>query len=275
MFIQSRSTKFSKIGRIPRKIFFTLFIIMLSFQINPNQMTSAEENEGIQPNILILLGDNFGLSYFDVRSELENDGCNVSTIGMVDPLQSCKNHERQTIHPDILFEAWDNKQFSQYDAIVIPAGFHHKTLAVNPEVQNWIQRAYKEGLVIGTICASIYVLAKTDGLLKKVEVARFQTYDSALDRAEANQIYQQIVVDGQIVTTGTGNTLTGGQLSDADMTEFVDELQVAIDSEQKRQDTIQKVFIFGSIGIGIGLTTVAVMGIKYDLFTKIAAKFSK
>lgn len=89
-----------------------------------------------------------------------------------------------------------------YDAIVIPGGAAPEALRVNDDVVNFVKQAHEQGKVIAGICHGPQVMISAD-ILKGVSATSYVGIRDDLKNAGSNYLDQEVVVDGNIITSRT------------------------------------------------------------------------
>ncbi len=189
---------------------------------NPHQALIQNTHD---VNILTLIADGIGNTYFTVKDQFEEWGWNVTTAGLTNNHTGCPNKDPIVIPSDILISEIDN--ISQYDCVFIASGAQHHILRDDQSVLDFINTSYNEGLVISTLCVSTVILADAD-IINGIKVVGAPLYYN--DIVEAGGIFElqaEVVSDGRIITGGRGGGPTGG----GDLAAPTSELCVAIAKE--------------------------------------------
>ncbi len=176
------------------------------------QETDVEEVEP-ESNLkaMILLGNEFGNSYFDMKDELEALGFEVVTVGAgsLKVLDSCPNHTNKPVVPDMNISDIDESNITEYCALYIPAGKHHRTLPFTNGVDDFLNLCYENSICISSMCAGSLVLASVDGLIEGYALASNSSSKSGITNAGANAKSTEIVVDGLFVTSSASYKSSG------------------------------------------------------------------
>ncbi len=102
-------------------------------------------------SVLVLLGEWFGDAYFPLKTEIESRGWVMKRIGVDVEYRGCYNKKRDVLlRSDILIP--DLKDFSGYDALIIPSGPQFRKLNANPVVLQFVQDAHAAGLLVASFC---------------------------------------------------------------------------------------------------------------------------
>lgn len=163
------------------------------------------------PQAIILIGNEFGNTYFDMKTALEDQGFTVVTVGVGDKtlLSSCPNHENQPVTPDMNIKELDESNIGEYALIFIPAGKHHRTLPYISDVQRLLQLGKDEGLYLSAVCAGNIVLAEVDELIEGHTLAYSSLTEKKVKEAGGKVQYQSVVADGCFVTGAAGGGKSG------------------------------------------------------------------
>lgn len=89
-----------------------------------------------------------------------------------------------------------------YDAVIIPGGSAPEALRVNDEVVEFVKQANEQGKVIAGICHGPQVMISAD-ILKGVNTTSYIGIRDDLKNAGSNFLDQEVVVDGNIITSRT------------------------------------------------------------------------
>ncbi|MFX0209437.1 MAG: DJ-1/PfpI family protein, partial [Candidatus Hodarchaeota archaeon] len=188
-------------------IIFTCIIPLLICNGSNNQ-SQVVVQDPTNINILSLIADGVGNTYFTFKNQFEEWEWTVTTAGLEENHTGCPNKDPITISSDILISAIVN--ISQYDCIFIASGAQHHILREDPSVLNLIRNAYNEGLVISTLCVSTVILADAD-IINGIKVVGSPLYYYDIEEAGGTfDLYAEVVSDKRIITGGKGGGPTGG-----------------------------------------------------------------
>ena len=197
-------------------------LIISSGFVNPSQV---EIQVPIDVNILSLIANGVGNTYFTVIDQFEKWGWNVTTAGLSDNHTGCPNKDPILVTSDILVSEINN--VSHYDCIFIASGAQHKLLRIRQSVLDLIKTAYNEGLIISTLCASTVILADA-GIINDTKVTGHSIYKTEVEAAGGIfDLNVKVVSDKRVVTGAVG----GGPYGGGDLTAPTFELCVAIARE--------------------------------------------
>lgn len=87
-----------------------------------------------------------------------------------------------------------------FAAVVIPGGYAPDILRRYKEVNNFVRDMYNQGKVVAAICHAGWVLVSA-GILKDRRVTGFSAIKDDLINAGAQFIDQEVVVDGNLITS--------------------------------------------------------------------------
>jgi len=117
----------------------------------------------------------------------------------------------------------DTVSASQFDAVVVPGGFAPDRLRRYPAVLKLVKEADEQGKIIGAICHAGWVLVSAQ-VLKGRTVTSVKAIKDDIVNAGANWVDQEVVRDGNIVTSRTPE----------DLPAFCREMIAAIESNPAR-----------------------------------------
>jgi len=100
----------------------------------------------------------------------------------------------------------DDVDASDYDALLVPGGFSPDLLRINPKNSAFAKAFFKGNKPIFTICHGPQFLVNTDEL-KDREMTSFISVRKDLENAGANVRDEEVVVDGNLVTSRTPDDL--------------------------------------------------------------------
>lgn len=90
----------------------------------------------------------------------------------------------------------------EFDAVIIPGGSAPEALRVNDEVLEFVKQAREQDKVIAGICHGPQVMISAD-ILKGVSATSYIGIRDDLKNAGSNFLDQEVVVDGNIITSRT------------------------------------------------------------------------
>ena len=198
----------------------------------PTAEPTPEARTDYPLNAIIIVGNEFGNTYFDMKTELEAQGFTVTTVGVgsKDLLSSCPNHENQKVTPDLNIKDITEENINDYSVVFIPAGKHHKTIGSYRDVKRVLNLCKENYLYISAVCAGNIVLSEIDGLIEGTKIACSTITKKPVQNAGGICAYDNVVVDGYFVTgkQGGGNTASGHKA--APTKEVAEELRKLVDS---------------------------------------------
>lgn len=174
----------------------------------------------------IIVGNQFGNTYFDMKMALEERGFWVTTVGVggKELLSSCPNHEDIPITPDMDITDIDEDNINDYQLVFIPAGKHHRSIQYSDDVHNVLTLSKQSGLYISAVCAGNVVLASADSLIEGSEIACSSYTRDFVVAAGGIAKFSTITVDGQFVTAGSGGGNSGTSHEGAPIDKLADKL---------------------------------------------------
>lgn len=219
-----------------------LYVLILSLMI----LTMGCENQNthnieapVEPIVetqiplqaIIIIGNEFGNTYFDMKQALETQGFSVITVGIGNKelLSSCPNHETIEVTPDLDITEITEDNISEYALVFIPSGKHHRTIQYSKEVKRVLNLSKDNSLYISSVCAGNIVLSSVEGLIDGYEIACNVSTKESIDNAGGIGKYDRVVVDGCFVTGNTGGGKTGTGHEGAPTKELAEQLKVLID----------------------------------------------
>ena len=205
-----------------------LFAAMLSSCGAATSPATAEPTATPAPALraLIIVGNQFGNTYFDMKTELELLGFEVDTagVGENETLDSCPNHENIPITPDVNVTEITEENISDYQLVFIPAGKHHRSIQYSLDVRRVLNLSKEKGLYISAVCAGNIVLSAVDGLIEGYEIAASSATISSIQNAGGIAKYSSVVADGQFITGSSG----GGSHSSAPIKRMAEKIKELI-----------------------------------------------
>lgn len=180
---------------------------------------------------MIIIGDEFGNTYFDMKKELEIQGFLVVTVGVGNKklISSCPNHENIQVTPDINIIDINDENIIGFSLVFIPAGKHHRTIQFSEDVKRILTLGKESSLYISSVCAGNIVLASVEGLIEGYEIACSTDTKEYIDSAGGISKNERVVVDGCFVTGNSGGGKTGGGHEIAPTKELAEKLKSLVD----------------------------------------------
>jgi protease I len=94
----------------------------------------------------------------------------------------------------------DQMSAADFDGIVIPGGYAPDLMRRYPKMVQLVRDFYESGKVVAAICHAGWMLASAE-ILKGKTVTSFFAIKDDLVHAGANWVDQQVVVDGNLITS--------------------------------------------------------------------------
>ncbi len=88
----------------------------------------------------------------------------------------------------------------EFDALVIPGGYSPDHLRTDRAVVSFVQKMIRSGKLIAAVCHGPQLLIEADGVDGKV-LTSFASVKTDLLNAGAKWVDQEVVVDGQLITS--------------------------------------------------------------------------
>jgi len=124
-------------------------VMMLTALATP--VRPAAEAPGRPLNVLVLLGEWFGDSYFPLAKEIEARGWTLKRVGVEPEYRGCYNKKRDVVlRSDVLIP--DLKDFTGYDALIIPSGPQWRKFNEDRTVLKFVRDAHAAGLIVASFC---------------------------------------------------------------------------------------------------------------------------
>ena len=179
---------------------------------------------------MIIIGNEFGNTYFDMKQELEYQGFEVITVGVGEKqlYSSCPNHENQQVTADIDIAEITEENINDYSVVFIPAGKHHRALQYSKEIARVLNLCKTSYLYISSLCAGNIVLAGVDGLIEGYEISCSAVSTDAVSKAGGICNYSSVVVDGYFVTGKIGGGNSGSSHTTAPTKQLAEKLKSLI-----------------------------------------------
>lgn len=90
---------------------------------------------------------------------------------------------------------------SDYDALVLPGGVGNPdTMRMVPEAVQFVREFFQQGKPVGAICHAPWMLIEAD-VVRGRTVTSWPSLKTDLKNAGANRVDQQVVLDGDLVTS--------------------------------------------------------------------------
>lgn len=124
---------------------------------------------------------------------LRRAGAEVVTVSVMER-EGVMGAHNICVHADELFE---DCNFSDADAMVLPGGSGHKILLEEKALLEELKKAHANGKVVSAICASPMILGSI-GLLKGRKATCFPGFEQYLEGATV--VNELSVIDGNVVT---------------------------------------------------------------------------
>ncbi len=89
---------------------------------------------------------------------------------------------------------------SDFDAVVVPGGYAPDKMRLHPEFAQFVRLMHEEGKLVASLCHGPWVLASA-GILSGRKVTCWPSLKDDMMNAGARYIDQEVVVDGNIITS--------------------------------------------------------------------------
>jgi len=137
------------------------FLLTLTIGVGitaPNLVQADTQSEQIK--ILFVMDDEFGVSYYYIRTVFERYGWNITTTALKETIISCDYGNNNPIDVDILLT--EISDVTEYDILTIMPGNTHEGLRINDSALDLIRNAVNEELIVTAWCRAVRVLAAAD-----------------------------------------------------------------------------------------------------------------
>ncbi len=94
----------------------------------------------------------------------------------------------------------------QYSVLIIPGGYAPDHMRRNKNMVQLVKSMHKQGKIVAAICHAGWMLASA-GILKGAKVTSFIAIKDDLENAGADWIDQEVVIDGNLITSRTPDDL--------------------------------------------------------------------
>jgi protease I len=153
--------------------------------------------------IAILIGDMFNVfEFWYPYYRLKEEGAEIIVVGSGrtdvfsgKPGTECKADVSAT-----------DVAAGDFDGLVIPGGYAPDMMRRHPAMVNLVKDMYQENKLVAAICHAGWMLASADILHSKKVTSYFAIKDD-LVHAGANWVDQDVVVDGNLITSRTPDDL--------------------------------------------------------------------
>jgi len=132
---------------------------------------------------------------------LVEEGAEVKIIG-----PEIKNYQSKHGYPIQAEFAADKVKADDFDGVVVPGGFAPDRLRRYPAVLNLVRGVFRKGGVVASICHGAWVLISA-GIMKGKQATCVSAIKDDLINAGATYLDQEVIVDGNLVTSRTPQDL--------------------------------------------------------------------
>ena len=134
------------------------------------------------------------------KGALESAGARVDVIApKQDAIQAFRHHDKSITVP--VDRTLDEVRPGDYDAVMLPGGaLNADTLRVEPQLKQFLRAMWEAGRPFAVICHAPWELVSA-GLAEGRRLTSYHTIQDDLKNAGADWVDQEVVVDGQLVTS--------------------------------------------------------------------------
>jgi protease I len=136
------------------------------------------------------------------RLRLREEGAEVKIIGT----GSASSYSGKYGYPVTVDAAADEVSADEFDAVVIPGGYAPDHLRRYESALKLVREAFEKGKIVAAICHAGWVLVSA-GILRGKKATCFYAIKDDLVNAGATYLDQEVVVDGNLVTSRTPDDL--------------------------------------------------------------------
>ena len=104
--------------------YLALVVLLVTLCTGPSYPVEAQPTQAEDVNVIIIVSNGFGWSYFTAKDCFESWGATVTTVAHSVFLEvpSCYNRDPRPITADILLSDFNISRISEYDCLFIPSG---------------------------------------------------------------------------------------------------------------------------------------------------------
>jgi protease I len=134
------------------------------------------------------------------KRALESAGARVDVIApKPDAIQAFRHHDKSITVP--VDRTLDEVRPGDYDAVMLPGGaLNADALRVEPQLKQFLRAMWEAGRPFAVICHAPWELVSA-GLAEGRRLTSYHTIQDDLKNAGADWVDQEVVVDGQLVTS--------------------------------------------------------------------------
>ena len=134
---------------------------------------------------------------------LKEEGIETQTIGS----GTTDTHGSKEGYPCKVGLSIDQAKTDDFVGVVIPGGFAPDFMRRNPKFAEFVKKIHDEGKAVAAICHGGWMLVSA-GILKGRKTTSFFSIKDDLIAAGANWVDQEVVVDGNMITSRKPEDLT-------------------------------------------------------------------
>jgi protease I len=134
------------------------------------------------------------------KRALESAGARVDVIApKPDEIQAFRHHDKSITVP--VDRTLDEVRPGEYDAVMLPGGaLNADALRVEPKLKQFLRAMWESGRPFAAICHAPWELVSA-GLAEGRRLTSYHTIQDDLKNAGADWVDEEVVVDGQLVTS--------------------------------------------------------------------------
>ncbi|MCL5292777.1 MAG: type 1 glutamine amidotransferase [Actinobacteria bacterium] len=148
--------------------------------------------------IAFILAKDFDDTEFEVPyNRLKEVGADATIVGLRAGDDFCGDHDRVCVTTD---KSFDEVSVDDFDGLVIPGGYSPDKLRLDDRAVSFVRDFVNSGKTVGAICHGPQILI-TAGVVKGRTLTCWPSIAVDLKNAGANYVDQQVVVDGNLVSS--------------------------------------------------------------------------
>lgn len=133
---------------------------------------------------------------------MKEEGAEVIVVGT----GTSETYTSKSGYPVKVDKSVDQVQATDFNAIIIPGGYAPDLMRRSKTMVNLVSEAYKQGKVVAAICHAGWMLASA-GIAKGRTLTCFHSIKDDLVNAGAEYVDEEVVIDGNLVTSRVPNDL--------------------------------------------------------------------
>ena len=167
--------------------YLALVVLFIALFTGPSYPVKAQPTQAEDVNVIIIVSNGFGWSYFTAKECFESWGATVTTVAhsVFLEVDSCYNRDPRPITADILLSDFNISRISDYDCLFIPSGGTWVAMSGSQTVLDFISAGYDAGLVVSTVCIGSVVVGRANEIVAGSKVVSYPQSNSIMRDAGA------------------------------------------------------------------------------------------